>query len=188
MDRFPGFCGLWKLRRSHGDTQLSLFQCGRGRRAGCSKAISLYAKGHSAMNDTAVNDIEIPESEWQQFCERFTRQHHGWLVGMRQLDTRDLLRGETAAQARVRLFPGNRLLQEVREGRSNDSVEVMVTVGEGADETSYLIEDAVALYSRRAGDAHQGLRIDSNHGKTTLIEFRTAAEPQALDGLAEAER
>ena len=143
------------------------------------------------MNDIAVNDIEIPESEWQQFCERFTRQHHGWLVSMRQLDTRDLLRSETAAaqaQARVQLFPGNRSLQEVREGQSDGYVEIMVTVGEGTHETSYLIEDAVALYSRRAGQAHHGLRIDSNYGKTTLVEFRTAAEPEALDGLAEDER
>lgn len=91
-------------------------------------------------------------------------------------------------QAPVPLFSGNLPLEEVRAGHSNDSVEVMVTVGEGTNETSFLIEDAVALYSRGAGEVHQGLRVDSGDGTSTLIEFRTAAQPESLDGLAESER
>jgi hypothetical protein len=135
----------------------------------------------------AMSDIQIPDNQWQLFCEGFTRQHHGWLVSLCQLQTRELGTGDTPAQTAVHLFPGTRPLEEVREGHSNGRAEIMVTVGEGSDETSFLIEDAVALYTRRAGDAHQGLRVDSGNGTSTLIEFRTPAEPETLDGLAESE-
>ena len=135
-----------------------------------------------------MSDIRIPENEWQAFCESFSRQHHGWLVGVCQVDTRDIAQSVPPARAPKQLFPGSRPLQELREGRTDDRTEVMVTVGQGADETSFLIQDAVALYSRRSGAAHQGLRVDSGNGTTTLIEFRAAARPETLDGLAESER
>ena len=135
-----------------------------------------------------MNDFEIPESQWETFCASFTHQHHGWLVGMHQLATEKLLRGEIPAQAGVLLFPDYRPLQEVREGRVEEQVDVMVTVGEGTDETSFLIEDALALYNRKTGELHQGLRIDSCNGMTTLLDFRTAAAPESLDGLADTER
>ena len=120
-------------------------------------------------------DLEIPASHWLQFCEDFTRRHHGWQVGMRQIDTRELAQGVASAHEGIRLFPGNRPFQEVREGANDDHAEVMVTVGEGLDETSFLIEDAVALFHRKAGEADQGLRVDSDSGITTLIEFRSPA-------------
>jgi hypothetical protein len=135
-----------------------------------------------------MNDIEIPVTQWQQFCEEFTRQHHGWLVSMCQLDTCKAVQNTQPERGPLRMFTGNRPLQEVREGHQGGHGEIMVTVGAGIEETSFLIEDAVALYSRRIGEAHQGLRVDSGNGMTTLIEFRTAAEPESLDGLADSER
>jgi hypothetical protein len=137
---------------------------------------------------STMSDIKIPENEWPQFCEGFTRQHHGWLIGMRQLNTAELQRDEASGYKPIELFTGNRSLQEIRQGYKDGLVEIMVTVGEGLEETSFLIEDIVALYRRKVADAHQGLRIDSNNGTTTLIEFRVAAEPEALDGLAKSEQ
>jgi len=134
-----------------------------------------------------MDETEIPRPQWRSFCEGFTRQHHGWLVGIRQIPTRELPTGRTPAWANP-LFSGERPLQEVREGSSGDAVELMVTVGKGLDETSFLIENALVLFSRAIGGAHAGLRVDSGNGMTTLIEFRSAAEPASLDGLSEMER
>ena len=136
----------------------------------------------------SMSDTRIPEEQWPQFCASFTRQHHGWLVSMRQLDTRHAEEAAGKAHPAVRLFPGSLPLQELREARSDAGAEVMVTVGDGAEETSFLIENAVALYSRKSDAAHQGLRVDTGNGTTTLIEFRVAAEPETLDGLADSER
>ena len=122
-------------------------------------------------------------AQWAQFCDSFTHQHHGWLVNIRQLDTMALEHRD----AHGHQFASNRPLQEVREGRSEGHEELMVTVGEGQDEMSLLIADIVALYNRKIGTAHQGLRIDSDNGTTTLVEFRSAIEPETLDGLAAGE-
>jgi hypothetical protein len=46
-----------------------------------------------------MSDIEIPENEWLEFCAAFTRQHHGWLVNMRQFDTVELKRVATSPEA-----------------------------------------------------------------------------------------
>ncbi|NVK43239.1 MAG: DUF5335 family protein [Oceanospirillaceae bacterium] len=128
-------------------------------------------------------DIPIPETEWQSFCEQFSRQHHGWLVSLHQLATAELESASPAA-----LFAGEQPLQEVREGNHAEHAELIITVGEGRDETSFLIEDAIAVYSLRRNDAHRGLRIDNRGGTSTLLEFRVPAAPELLDGLAESER
>jgi hypothetical protein len=122
-------------------------------------------------------------AQWAQFCDSFTHQHHGWLVNIIQRDTAALQHED----ANVHQFADNRPLQEVREGSTDGHEELMVTVGAGQDEVSLLIADIVALYNRRIGTAHQGLRIDSSNGTTTLIEFRSTIEPETLDGLAAAE-
>ncbi len=130
-----------------------------------------------------MEEIEIARNQWWQFCEMYSRQHLGWLVGLRQLASE---RVHALAPETVPLYPGYRALQEVREGEQGEQVEVMVTVAEGTQATSFLIADAVALYIRSIGDADLGLRIDSGNGKSTLLEFRAVAEPASLDGFVEA--
>lgn len=122
-----------------------------------------------------MTEIKIPKDQWWQFCDSFSREHYGWPVGMHKLGS------GTPPDAPDRLFAGFRPLREVREGTRGDVIEVMVTVGEGADETSYLIGDAVALYSRMSGDVQQGLRIDSSGGTSTLIEFGAATDLDSFD-------
>lgn len=124
-----------------------------------------------------MSDVPIPFGQWQQFCESFTRQHHGWLVSLKQIDS-----GAPDGAASIPQFDGYRTLQEVREGSRGDSADIMVTVGEGADEVSFLIEDTVALYRRTRSEADSGLRIDTGNGMSTLVEFRSAAAPESLDG------
>ncbi len=133
-------------------------------------------------------DVKIPVNQWRQFCESFTLQHHGWLVNLCQLDSGSLQQDTPSAHAAIQLFSDYRMLQEVREGREDDRIEILVTVGEGTDQTSFLIVDAIALFMRRIGDAHHGLRVDSRNATTTLIEFRAVTKPESLDGLAESER
>ncbi|MGD8875112.1 MAG: hypothetical protein PVH38_08190 [Gammaproteobacteria bacterium] len=128
-----------------------------------------------------MRDIRIPEDHWLEFCESFTRQHRGRLTDMQLIDTRSVEAGMPPEHKPVALFPGVRPLQELRGDHSNSLAELMVTLGDGADETSYLIEDAIALYSRMQGDARRGVRIDSGNGTTTLIEISDPAAPSNSD-------
>lgn len=136
-----------------------------------------------------MNDIRIDEHDWLAFCARFTRLHRGWLTGIRQLDTRVLDEHPLPEEAdTVPLVSEMLPLQELREGHTDDRAEFLVTIGEGMDETTILVEDVVALYGRTRDGAPQGVRIDSGDGKTLLVEFRVAADPATLDDLADSER
>ena len=130
---------------------------------------------------------EIPLKEWREFCESFSREHHGWLVSVGLVNTQQLEHEETIPKDQLQILADNYPLQEVMEAQKDDDVEFMVTVGKGTNESSYLIKDVVRLYAQKENGGHKGLRIDSRNATTTLVQFRAAAEPQALDGLAESE-
>jgi hypothetical protein len=149
-------------------------------------AIRLYSRSKEPV---AMNDTRINEHDWPAFCARFTRLHRGWLTGIRQLDTRVLDEHPLPEEAdTVPLVSEMLPLQELREGHTDDRAEFLVTIGEGMDETTILVEDVVALYGRTRDGAPQGVRIDSGDGKTLLVEFRVAADPATLDDLADSER
>jgi hypothetical protein len=133
-----------------------------------------------------VTDRKIPAEQWNNFCDEFSHEHHGWLVSVKTKATRPP-QGSGSAKGKPQTLAANLPLQEIREADSSDGVDVMVTVGEGAAETSFLIEDVIDLYSQEIDDKHKGLRIDSRNDTTTFVQFRTTGEPQALNGLAQSE-
>jgi hypothetical protein len=131
--------------------------------------------------------IEIPEDQWPDFCKGFSREHHGWLVNLWCVNTDQLGRDRSAAFENGNVLADGLPLQEVRENRKDDTTEFMVTVGGGAEEVSIPLPDVIRLYNEKSDDAHKGLRLDGGDGSSTLVEFRVAAKPEMLDGLAESE-
>jgi len=132
-----------------------------------------------------MENIEIPSAEWVEFCERFSDQHHGWLVQVSRLPTREAGHDNPAATP---LMGGYLPLTGVTIRTSGEATAVVVTAGGDDEGGSLVVDDVVALFSQRVGDAHQGLRIDSADATSTLVRFRAAAVPDSLDGLAESER
>lgn len=131
-----------------------------------------------------MNTRKISTDEWARFCDMFSREHHGWLVsvamtGREQTGIHSFNPAEILAQ--------NLPLQEVREAQSDGEAEIMITVGEGTEETSFLVENVAALYENTEEDKDLGMRIDSTNNTTTILQFRTAAQPGELDGLAPSE-
>lgn len=132
-----------------------------------------------------MNTVKIPEPQWQQFCESFSHQHHGWMVNMYQLDTRLLEQDRQVDEQQLLMLPGNRPLQEVREDKYDNQAEIMVTVGRGHDATSILIEHAIALFSYHENSHQPGIRIDSDNGISTMLEFRAAVGSVKPEGMAQ---
>ena len=131
--------------------------------------------------------IEIAENQWSEFCKGFSREHHGWLVNLWCVDTDQLGRDRSAAFENGNVLAEGQPLQGVRENRKDDTTEFLVTVGEGAEEVTIPVSNVIRLYNEESDDAHKGLRLDGGDGSSTLVEFRVAAKPEMLDGLAESE-
>ncbi len=134
-----------------------------------------------------MTDIDVPENAWRERCEIFSREHRGWLVNVRRVETARLEQDRAAALAAGQLLVSDKPLQQVVEAEQAGKVELAVTVGKGADSDTIRVADAVRLIRERRDGAHAGLRIDSNDGTSTLVEFRVAAVPETLDGVAESE-
>ncbi|HDY83272.1 MAG TPA: hypothetical protein ENH48_10020 [Halieaceae bacterium] len=131
--------------------------------------------------------IEIAENQWSEFCKGFSREHHGWLVNLWCVDTDQLGRDRSAAFENGNVLAEGQSLQGVRENCKDDTTEFLVTVGEGGEEVSIPVSNVIRLYKEESDGAHKGLRLDGGDGSSTLVEFRVAAKPEMLDGLAESE-
>lgn len=131
---------------------------------------------------------QIEQNEWQQFCESFSRAHHGWLVSVTVSGTgSDKAKIGSATTGPKTTLAQNLPLQEIREASHNGHVEIMITVGKDKDETSFLVEDVAALYEHTEAGKDLGLRIDSANAESTTVHFREPASPEQLNGLAGSE-
>jgi hypothetical protein len=132
-------------------------------------------------------DIEIPSQEWADYCKTFSLEHHGWLVIVRQVDTRSLEINRDEALVGAAVLALEQPLQEVVIREQDGRQDAEVNVGSGADAVRLRVENVTRLVREQVDDAHQGMRIDDAAGKSLLIEFRSPAHPEELDGLAQSE-
>jgi hypothetical protein len=126
----------------------------------------------------------IAFDEWGRFCERFSRQHHGWLVSVAVTDPWQEANDQPPEG---KMLAQNLPLQEVREAQSKGQVDIMITVGKGTEETSFLVENVADVFQNLEEDKYLGMRIDSSNATSTIVQFRAPANPDQLDGLAESE-
>lgn len=132
---------------------------------------------------------EIPREEWVRFCDQFTRQHQGWLVSIGRVAT-EKLQGETrTVEGQGEIIESDVTLEEIRAAHGDTGLEIRVLGSLRPDRYEYSVANPVALhFLRSAEDEHLGLRVDDESGATTLIHFRSASNPELLDGVAPAER
>ena len=130
--------------------------------------------------------VEINKEQWPEHCESFGLQHHGWLVTVRRVTTADLEEDRDTAIAAAEPLAVEQPLQAVA-AQQNGHTTLTVSVGEGGDAQTFEVRKVRRVWRERADGAHQGLRIDSDTGTSLLVEFRSPARPEALDGLAASE-
>jgi hypothetical protein len=131
-----------------------------------------------------ITTRKVSDDDWANFCDTFSREHHGWLVSVEVASPE---RGGARELMAPKLLAQNLPLQEVREAQHNGDAEIMITVGEGADETSFLVEHVAALFETSEAEKDTGMRIDSTNNTSTMLQFRVPATPQDLDGISRSE-
>ena len=62
--------------------------------------------------------IEIPENQWPEFCKGFSREHRGWLVNLRCVNTDQLGRDRSTAFENGNVLAEGQPLQGVRSRRA----------------------------------------------------------------------
>jgi hypothetical protein len=131
---------------------------------------------------------EVKLEDWPAFCEQFTRQHKGWLVTLKVIPTRMAGPEDAAAPTGSPPIVREQPLEGLIEDRASGESELVILVGQQDNHVSHLIRRPTRLVVQTGDRGLKSLRIDSRYGMTTFLEFRVAAPPETLDGLAESER
>ncbi|RRQ21002.1 hypothetical protein [Thiohalobacter thiocyanaticus] len=131
-----------------------------------------------------LKQIEVPVAQWPEFCETFDRAHHGWLVTVTDIATARLDPPPSQPEREGKTISREQPLRRVTLARRREAMELVIEVGEGEEAITVPAGPVMKLFRLRVNDQHQGLRIDTANGRSTLIWFRTPALPEALDGLA----
>jgi hypothetical protein len=130
----------------------------------------------------------IPPDQWENFAGRFSRQHHGWLVTVEVTDSRLLDVDPRKAEVQSRLLVRDQPLQEIALDGPGKAGGFRVVVGAEPDHWMHRVGLPLEVRFETTDDgAHQGVRFDCADGTTTRVRFRTAAHPEAIDGIAESE-
>ncbi len=125
--------------------------------------------------EKAQGDVDIAHNQWTAYLDSFSREHLDWLVTVE-----------------IRSREGRLMVAEERplKGVSLDWAEgvdrAYIQVGDGPEaHMTHTVERPVRVtFKQSQSGAHQGLEIATANGTTTVIRFRSAMRPEALDGIA----
>ena len=141
-------------------------------------------------NILSSRHTEVTRDDWQKFCDEFSRQHHGWRVKIDIIDTMLLDKALSESDIHALRLANNMVFEGITDEQGVQGVEdeLSIIVTEGKQHITHRIRHPIRMWTEQTQDgAHKGLRIDTTMGETTLIHFRVAALPEALDGVTEVE-
>ncbi len=123
---------------------------------------------------------EIPRSEWRSFCDTFSRQHEGWVA------TVEVLTGELGDQIEASDIPFLAINADLK-GSDPDAIEI--TLGIGNNEVTRIASQVTKLsFGRTESGKHEGIEVQTASGEKTVMRFRVAQYPEALDRTLEEEK
>jgi hypothetical protein len=119
---------------------------------------------------------EIGREEWVAFFDSFSRQHDRWLI------TLEVLGPEIGAQIESREQALNGITAELST-TGEDVISILVG-SRSNDHVAHMVHAPSHVRLKETAEgAHEALQIESASGVTTLLRFRSAVRPEAVDGI-----
>jgi uncharacterized protein DUF5335 len=119
---------------------------------------------------------EIGREEWVAFFDSFSRQHDRWLI------TLEVLGPEIGAQVESREQALNGITAELSD-TGEDVISILVG-SRSNDHVAHMVRAPSHVRLKETAEgAHEALQIESMSGVTTLLRFRSAVLPEAVDGI-----
>jgi hypothetical protein len=116
---------------------------------------------------------EIPASEWPEFLDSFSGQHHKWLVTIEVLSP---TRGD-------QLDAIDAPLEEISADTEHGRVLIQ-TASEPESHETHVVEAASRMHVMRTPEgADDTLEIESADGAKTLLRFRSVIPAEMVDGM-----
>jgi hypothetical protein len=121
---------------------------------------------------------EIARAEWKDFFDAFSRQHSGWLVAV------EVAGAEIGAQIQGQSLRLRGITWEPGGSTIDLALETLAR-----EHLTHMIHGPTHVWLDQTTDgADAALQIQSSDATSTLIRFRSAIRPEAVDGIASDER
>jgi len=114
----------------------------------------------------------IPKKKWRRFCEKFSKDHEGWLVTV--IDLKDTPKGKNGSwdRAAKHCVVRDQKLQRGIPFRDGKETGVLIITGEGNDRVTHVVNAPSQLtFERGYNGAHKGLCLDEGEHHKTLLRF-----------------
>ena len=116
----------------------------------------------------------VPRAEWFRFFQEFSRRYEGWLVTVR------VLHPSFGSQVEARDLP----LEGIVSSADASGPISLHLGGATANVEHEIVSPRQVWVEVAAGGAEEALGVVSEDGTKTIVEFRVAALPETVDGLA----
>jgi len=119
---------------------------------------------------------QVPRAEWFSYFREFSEQHQEWLVALR------VIHPQLGSQLEAKDLPLEGVVSDP-EGRGPISIHLGRSVRGNVEHD---IQNPIQVWVEMTDEgAEQAVDIESGDGTKTILEFRVAALPQAVDGILE---
>src|SRR5689334_1858480 len=120
---------------------------------------------------------EIPQDEWTEFFDSFSRKHEGWLVNV------EVLGSDIGAQIEEQQLAFEGITGEC-DGTRGNTISIMIGA-EPDDHITHKVSTPTCVSLEQTDEgADAALQIKSVDGTTTLLRFRNPMLPELVDAIA----
>jgi hypothetical protein len=121
-----------------------------------------------------MQNRQVPQSEWFTFFKGFSRRHEDWLVTVRVVSSR------LGSQVEARDLPLEGIVA-TPDGQGPISIHV----GRAVDKhMEHEVVEPLQVWVELTDDGGEAaLEIESRDGTKTILQFRSAPPPEAVDGI-----
>lgn len=117
---------------------------------------------------------EIPQDQWQEFLDTFSRLHQGWLADVQ------VLSDQTGRHFEAKGLPFRGAAFETK-GTGKNEVSIFIDQSPKEDITHTVSYPTHIRLEQSDGGEDQGLEVEANDGTKTVVRFRHPASPDTVD-------
>ncbi len=117
---------------------------------------------------------EIPQDQWQEFLDTFSRLHQGWLADVQ------VFGDQTGRHVETKGLPFRGASFETKGSEKNE-VAIFIDQSPKEDITHIVSYPTHIRLEQTDTGVDQGLEVEAKDGTKTIVRFRNPASPDMVD-------
>jgi hypothetical protein len=127
-----------------------------------------------------MGKVTIARTDWPNFCDRFTREHHGLLFDLAETDSPQVATDpDGAAEEGASILAKPMPLKSVTVLNRGDHVDLSIVSNWPGGEICHVFHNPIEIGVEETTDGvARGLTIQTSAGQRVLMRFQSTATPE----------